>query len=397
MNPTMSNLDGLLDAIISNPTISSDDLFDLVFGDLKLSFSSKNQLFSDNVAKLASCFDLNGDGTFSYDDLEHFKSFDLSVLLNLTSAATYIAQLIAQLSRLNLNTDSSLNLTHRVLVYATLLPIATNSTSFRLWALQNNNKKLLVDSLNTLYNLICASSDVTSIVKNTLNLFKSKCKCSCFSSSVPISSTTFEDTVTFAVTQVAKVNKIHMATVRIAELETQVAALSTQTSSLINIPIVTQLVQVAEQTVDNTVVQAVQVAEQTVQVEEQTVDNTVVQAVQVAEQTVDNTVVQVVQVAEQTVQQTVQVAEQTVQQTVQVAEQTVQQTVQVAEQTVQVAEQTVQVAEQTVDNTVVQVVQVAEQTVQQTVDNTVVQAVQVAEQTVTTAKAPAPISVPPPT
>jgi glyceraldehyde-3-phosphate dehydrogenase/erythrose-4-phosphate dehydrogenase len=139
-----------------------------------------------------------------------------------------------ELSNIKLDTKSTIDLTYKVIVYAAILPLAVNSASFKTWATKNNNKNLLVQSLETIYYIASTSDDAAKAVTDVLKLFKSKCGCSCFS--VPLDKTatvaTIQAKVSSEVAQVLRVNQAYTADKRISDLEAQLAALKATTDAV---------------------------------------------------------------------------------------------------------------------------------------------------------------------
>lgn len=224
----MMNLNSLLDVIITKQTVTPEMVFDLVFQNGTTSPSEFNsEILQQNIKKLSNCFDLNGDGTFTVDDLDYLKSMDMVTILKIVNASTYIVQLIKELKSVKMDVKTTIDLTYKVIVYATLLPLAINSGSFRSWALRNNNKALLIQSLETIYNIVSTSDDAAKAVSDIVKMFKSKGFCSCMSAPADKTAvvTDIQTKVSTEISQVLHTNQTHVTKKRICELEAQLASL----------------------------------------------------------------------------------------------------------------------------------------------------------------------------
>ena len=238
----LSVLSRVLDMIVANPNVKKEDVYKMLLQDnAPFPVSFESPLIQDNINKIAKCLDLNGDGTYSIDDLEYLKNLDMVTILQMINAATYVVQLLRQITTskdVKLDNKGMIDLAFKVLMYAIFVPLAENSSGFREWAFRNNNKNLLVQTLETLYNVMCTSEDVANVVSSIYKSFKKKCCYFCISKSKRQQTlNTLQSNVTEHVKQLSKATQAYNNTKRIQALESQLAEL--KNSSIVTIPAVT--------------------------------------------------------------------------------------------------------------------------------------------------------------
>lgn len=179
---SLRNLNELLTAIVNENTIDNEQLFKLVFnGDFPLPSGSANPTFTKYIGKLSSCFDLNNDGKYTNEDLEYLKQMDMVTIMKIINAAAYLSQMMKETGTLNLSKEQFIMFTYKTVVYALMVPLALKNDGFKVWLKRDRNQELLVQSLETLQNVLESSEVMNNVATNVLNAFKEGGLCSCFS------------------------------------------------------------------------------------------------------------------------------------------------------------------------------------------------------------------------
>jgi len=178
-------LNDLLTKMINDESINVGTVYNVIFDNGTRVPSGMNKAeLSGCVTKLSACFDLNGDGTYSTADLEYLKKMDMLTIMKIINGATSIVHLLKELAKINIDRATFIDLTFRMIVYATLLPMAEHCAEFRVWAKEGNNKTLLVESISVFHNMIESSDIIGNAVDGILAAIKSRCTC-CLSAPKP--------------------------------------------------------------------------------------------------------------------------------------------------------------------------------------------------------------------
>lgn len=229
MSKAVNDLDAILSSILYNKVSDDISLVKLIFANYdNITTFINNTHFSTNINKLASCFDLNNDGTFSEADLEYLKELDMVTVLKIVNAASLVTQVLKELGavKLDISNEQFLDLSYRVILYSIFLPLIKNNNNFKVWLEKGRNKELLMESLRTLYNLILTSEDAKNAVSKIMNAFKSKC--SCFSAKTVVSQEKVNEIskqVNTELKHVNMANDVYTTKKHLAELQKQMETL----------------------------------------------------------------------------------------------------------------------------------------------------------------------------
>ena len=154
---------------ISLRDVTKTDLLKLFFSpdDIKI---ATTPIFEDNLKKLSLCFDLNGDGVYTVEDLEYFKTLDMLIILKLVNATSYVMQLLPNLT--SVSADLNTEIVFKLIVFAAVLPATANISSFREWLNRSQNKNLLIECFETIKNTIKASVDAKKVMECASQIFQ---------------------------------------------------------------------------------------------------------------------------------------------------------------------------------------------------------------------------------
>ena len=113
------NLENTLDTILNLSNINKKNIFTLIFITEQTLFDGiDNKIIDDNIHKISHCFDLNGDWTLDYKDLEYLKNLDLSSIIKIVNATRYFIEIIETLQEINFSAQQKINLVYRIIIYS---------------------------------------------------------------------------------------------------------------------------------------------------------------------------------------------------------------------------------------------------------------------------------------
>ena len=169
------NLDNTLDTILNLSNINKKNIFTLIFITEQTLFDGiDNKIIDDNIAKISRCFDLNGDGTLDFKDLEYLKNLDLSSIIKIVNATRYFIEIIETLQEINFTVQQKINLVYRIIIYAVLLSLTNNLDNFKSWLNSNNNRQTLIECLELINTTLTGTTQIVNLF-NKINFKKIFC------------------------------------------------------------------------------------------------------------------------------------------------------------------------------------------------------------------------------
>jgi hypothetical protein len=169
------NLENTLDTILNLSNINKKNIFTLVFITEQTLFDGiDNKIIDENIQKISKCFDLNGDGTLDFKDLEYLKNLDLSSIIKIVNATRYFIEIIETLQEINFTAQQKINLVYRIIIYSVLLSLTNNVDNFKSWLNDNNNRQSLIDVLELINTTLTGSSQIINLF-NKINFKKIFC------------------------------------------------------------------------------------------------------------------------------------------------------------------------------------------------------------------------------
>jgi|688.fasta_scaffold243848_2 hypothetical protein len=175
------NLSLLLTMLINN-TDNIQSIFDLIFsGELSLPDGVNNNIFQQNIKKIAECF--SNDNNITLDKLKNIKNIDTPTLMNIVNVSMLSVQLIGNIQTIQISIQQEIVLAYNLLVYAILVPIAETNNEFREWLKNDQNKTILIQGLEIIQNALKTSKVVNNLVTE---IGSSSCWQSCWSGCKPV-------------------------------------------------------------------------------------------------------------------------------------------------------------------------------------------------------------------
>lgn len=215
-------LGDLITRLANDENIDVNTVFNVIFDNgLKVPNGLNKDQLMMSVKRLSACFDLNGDGTYTPADLEYLKRMDMVVILKIANGASYTVQFLRDLAKIDIDRQTFIDLTFRLIVYATLLPLADHCAEFKVWINQGQNKELLLQALNTLHNMIESSDAIANAVDSILKAVKKRCPCF----SAPNDPQDVQMKINAELSQVTTVNQLHTTQQTIERLTSRLNAL----------------------------------------------------------------------------------------------------------------------------------------------------------------------------